>query len=235
MHYKSTRNGLSRVIIALVVLAGIAPSAAEADGKWYLRAFGVWVDPDLDFMTVNDEGDEIRADTNSTFGLGVSGEYRFSHRLGAELGVLRASPDIDLHYQFTLIPSSFTVTDDLTMTPWTLGLNIHLLPPDKRADLYVAPLFAYVQYSDLKFEVSETIEVGGVLVPLEETLDVSVDSDVAYGAALGLDVPISFSPWAISGSLEYLWTDLDISEPGGGRETMSYNMLVATLGFRYAF
>lgn len=234
MHYRSIQNSFFLTIVVLAALTLIVPSSASANGKWYLRAFGVWVDPDLDFTTASD-GDEIRADTDSTFGLGISGEYRFSHRIGAELGVFRANPDINLHYQLNVIPASFTITDDLTMTPWTLGLNIHVLPPDKRADLYVAPLFAYVQYSDLTFVISETFEVGGIPIPFEETLDVSVSSEVTYGAALGLDVPISFSPWAISGAVKYLWSDLEVTEPGGDRESMGYNSLIATLGFRYSF
>lgn len=235
MHYKSSRNSLVLAITAVALLTWIVPSAATANGKWYLRGFGVWVDPDVDFMTTNDEGDEIRADSDSAFGLGISGEYRFSHRFGAELGIFRANPDINLHYQFNVIPASFTTTDELAMTPMTLGLNIHLLPPDKRADLYMAPLFAYVQYGDLTFEIAETFEVDGIPVPFEETVEVSVSSDVAYGAALGLDVPISFSPWAISGAVKYLWTDLHLTESGGGRESLGYDTLITTLGFRYSF
>jgi len=235
MHYRSSRNIFILTITVLATLAWIVPSSASANGKWHLRAFGVWVDPELDFRTTNDDGDDIRAGTDSTFGLGISGEYRFSQRFGVELGIFRVNPNVNLHYQFNLLPLSFETSDDLAMTPIGLGLNIHLLPPDKRVDLYVAPLFAYVRYSDLSFEVSETLEVAGMPILIEDTLEVSVDNDVAYGAALGIDVPISFSPWAISGTVRYLWTDLDVTEPEGDRETMGYNTLVATLGIRYSF
>lgn len=219
-------------LIVLVLTMGLS-SPAAARGPAHLRAFALWVQPDLDFNRPGDEQD-LTADADGALGLGISGEYQFSDRLGLELGVFRASPDINLVNYVRELDLAAQASDGQAMTPVSLGLNIHLLPED-RLDFYLAPFVAYVYYGDLEFHLNETIEIGGQTVTLQDSVRVDVDNDLAYGATLGLDIPFSSQPWAVATSVRYLATGLDITDPEGDRETLDFDSWIVSLGLRYSF
>lgn len=218
------------VVIALTI--GLS-SPAAARGPAHLRAFALWVQPDLDFNRPGEEQD-LTADADGALGLGISGEYQFSDRLGLELGIFRASPDVNLVNTIKELDLTARASDGQAMTPVTLGLNIHLLPED-RLDLYISPFLAYVYYGDLEFFISETTEINGEQIVLEDSIRVDVANDLAYGATVGLDVPFSSKPWAIATSLRYLATSLDITDPDGDRETLDFDSWIISLGLRYSF
>lgn len=229
-------RGTSLLLIALsvVVLQVSTPSTTEAKSLWHLRAFGVWIEPDLDYRVPTSEDPVIFAKANGGFGLGISAEYQFSDRLGFELGVLRATPEIVLDYYLTVFDVSLTTTDDLAMTPISLGLNIHLLPKS-RLDLYLSPFLAYVRNGDLEFNINETFEVDGQILRIQDSNRVTVASDVAYGASLGLDIPFSSKPWAIATSLRYMASELNAADPEGESISPDFNSWILTAGFRYTF
>jgi len=220
------------LVIAASTLAG--PSMTEGKSLWHLRGFGVWIEPDLDYKIQTDDDTGILATANGAFGLGLSAEYQFSERLGFELGVFRASPEIILDYHLPELDLSFSVTDHLAMTPITLGLDIHLLPKS-RLDLYLAPFLGYVRNGDLEFTVNESVEIEGQVIFIQDTERVNVASDVAYGATLGLDIPFSSQPWAIATSLRYLASELDATESEGDNIRPDFNSWILTAGLRHTF
>jgi len=206
----------------------------EAKSLWHLRAFGVWIEPDLDYQVPADDDTELLATADGAFGLGISAEYQFSDRLGLELGILRASPDIVLDYYLREFDVSFSVSDGLAMTPLTLGLNIHLLP-ESRLDLYLSPFLGYIRNGDLEFTIDQSFEVDGQSITIRDTARVQVASDIGYGATLGVDIPFSSRPWAFATSLRYLATKLDATDPEGEGINPDFDSWILTAGLRYSF
>jgi hypothetical protein len=233
MHPDRTARRLLFVFIAVALTLAV-PSMTEAKSLWHLRVFGVWIEPDLDYKVPADDDTDLLATADGGFGLGISAEYQFSDRLGLELGILRASPDIVLDYYLREFDASFSVSDSLAMTPITLGLDIHLLP-ESRLDLYLSPFLGYVRNSDLEFTINQSFEVGGQIITIEDAARVQVASDVAYGATLGVDIPFSSRPWAVATSLRYLATELNATDPDGESITPDFNSWILTVGLRYTF
>ncbi len=219
--------------VTLLAFAIAVPDPAAARGPAHLRAFGLWVQPDLDFNR-SDEEQNVSADADGALGFGISGEYQFSEWLGVEIGVFRASPDVNLANEIRELDLIALASDGQLMTPVSLGLNIHFLPKD-RLDVYFSPFIAYVSYGDLEFSIRETVEIAGQEIVLEDSIRVDVANDTAYGASLGLDIPFSSRPWAIATSLRYLATSLDITEPEGDREKLDFDSWVVSVGLRYTF
>lgn len=216
-----------------IVLAIAQSSPAAARGPVHLRAFTLWIQPNLDFNRSGEEQD-LTADADGAFGLGVSAEYQFSDRVGLELGIFRASPDVNIVNTIKEIDLDARASDGQTMTPVSLGLNFHLLPKD-RLDLYIAPFMAYVYYGDLEFSFDENIEIDGEEITLRDSIRVDVANDFTYGATLGVDIPFSVRPWAIATSLRYLVTGLDLTDPDGDREQFDFDSWIVSLGLRYTF
>jgi outer membrane protein W len=230
------RNQPLAVLLGCVTVLAFAialPGPVAARGPVILRGFGLWVQPDLDFNR-SDEQQNISADADGAFGLGVSGEYQLSAWLGVEIGVFRASPDVHLANEIRELDLIALASDGQVMTPVSLGLNIHFLPKD-RLDVYLSPFVAYVYYGDLEFLVRETIAIGDQEIVLEDSIRVDVANDTAYGATVGLDIPFSSRPWAVATSLRYLATSLDITDPEGDREELDFDSWVVSLGLRYTF
>ncbi len=224
------------LLIGLACLAAalLAMPATAGDGQWHLRVQAVWVQPDLDWRMSPAPGDVVSVDADDAWGLGVSGEYQVSDLLGVELGIMRAVPDVNILLEDTLLGVSLKATDDLTMTPLSIGLNFHLTP-GQRFDLYLGPFLAYVLYSDLEWRVNETIDVGGVPIVIDETLRMSVANDLAYGAVAGVDIPVGSRGWYLSGTLKYMATELDITDPDGDSENLSLDPIIVAIGVRYSF
>lgn len=224
------------LLIGLACLASglLAMPATAGDGQWHLRAHAVWVHPDLSWYMSPVPGEVVSVDADDAWGLGVSGEYQVSDLLGVDLGVLRAVPDLEISVEDAFLGMSVSATDGMTMTPLSIGLNFHLTP-NQRFDLYLGPFLAYVLYSDLEWRVNETIEVGGVPVVIDETLRMSVANDLAYGAIAGVDIPIGYRGWYISGTLKYMATEVDITDPDGDSENLSLDPIILAIGVRYSF
>jgi outer membrane protein W len=223
------------LVIAVIALAVPGTSAAAAgNGFWYLRGFGLWLEPDLDYRTTTEEGQHVRAEAESDFGLGVSGEFQFSRRLGVELGIFRATPAIDLRFDFPDLALSATSSDELTITSATLGLNIHLTPK-QRFDVYVGPLLAYIRYSDLQFDVRANAVVDEVPIVLEDHIRLEVDYDNAIGGVIGVDAPIRWEGWSVSARVSYLATELDVTGDDGERRVLDFDPLVIGIGMSFRF
>lgn len=224
------------LLIGLACLAAglFAMPATAGDGQWHLRAHAVSVHPDLSWRMSPVPGEVVSVDADDAWGLGISGEYQVSDLLGVDLGVLRAVPDLQVGVDDAFLDLSVSATDGMTMTPLSIGLNFHLTPK-QRFDLYLGPFLAYVLYSDLEWRVNETIEVGGVPVVIDETLRMAVANDLAYGAVAGADIPIGSRGWYISGTLKYMATEVDITDPDGDSENLSLDPIIVAVGMRYSF
>jgi outer membrane protein W len=207
--------------VAFIMLSLSSSSVAVAQEGWRLRANFYWVDPDGRSTEVDENGVRVITDASSSFGFGVTAEYRFSQRLGTELGFLGASAvDFEVRQQLPAGPV-ITLIDTTTFAPYFAGLNVHLTP-GKQADVYLGALLAYVTYTDLRI----TAPPGSVRVGL--------DRDLAPGVVVGLDVPVKERGWFFNASLRYMVADLSgaIEET---RESVDFDPLIVGVGFGYRF
>jgi outer membrane protein W len=213
---------MAATLVVALALAAAPATADAADGAWQLRVRGVWVDPDFSWGEIDDDGTEFDVTADSDFGYGLGLEYRFTDRLGVELAALRAKPDMDLTIAAPW-GEDFEFSDGLSYRPITLGLNIHLTP-DAPVDVYLSPLIALVDYGDLTYYVEDDVE------------SFTVSSDFTWGATIGADVPLGDDGWSMNATVSYIDTDLEaenVSEPG--RETFSFDTLIASLGIGFRF
>lgn len=231
---RSHRNPLLLLVSLCLVVGSTTSPAAAGDGQWHLRVHAAWVHPDLTWQMSPEPGNVVRVDADDAWGLGISGEYQVSELLGVDLGIMRAVPDVNLRVEDAFLGVSIGASDGLTMTPLSLGLNFHVTPK-QRFDLYIGPYLAYVLYSDLEWRVTETIVVDGVPIVFDETVRVSVDNDLAYGAVVGADVPLGPEGWYFSGAVKYMATELEVRDPDGERENLTLDPFIVSIGVRYSF
>ena len=214
-----TLLGIEAVVLVLLTL--VASPVASAEEGWRLRTNFYWVDPDGQSTEVEPDGVRVFTDASSSFGFGVTAEYRFSRRLGTEFGFLGATAvDFEVRQQLPAGPV-ITFLDTTTFAPYFAGVNVHLTP-GKKTDVYLGALLAYVTYTDLRI----TAPPGSVQVGL--------DSDYAPGVVLGLDVPVKDRGWFFNASIRYLVADFSTSI-GGARESVDFDPLIVGVGFGYRF
>lgn len=214
-------NKARTALLAVAVLLLLVPGSARADEEtgWRLRFYLA----SLDFDVETEAGSSIGYDSTVGGGVGLNAEYRFSRRLGVDVGILGAGGfDISTRVQG---PAGGTVveTDTLGFTPLSVGLDVHLTP-DQRVDFYLSPLVAWIRYGS----VSARTGNGFTATSIE------ADDDIAPGAALGLTVPIGQKRrWSFVAHLMYLASSLDGSGAEGSRLSSDNNTTVFGLGFGY--
>ena len=191
------------------------------EAYWVLRFDLSWVDPSGSPVSFAGDGHTVWTYFDTDFGAGMRAEYRFSERLGVEVGVLGAgNVDVTSGYFDHSIGSNVEVSG---FTPLTLGLNVHLTP-DRAVDLYAGPLLALVMYSSVDDWSSHYVG----------RTNVSVDNDVGWGAILGLDVPLGSRGWMAQANLRYI--DTDMKNSGGDISLNSeFDPVIYSVGFGYRF
>ncbi len=216
------------IIVAVIALCGsIAVPASAADKGWHLRVFAAGFDPDLDVVVPAENPDEVRITADSDLGFGASLEYQFTDLLGLELGVMQASPSVELSAD---IPDygHLSLKDSMSTLVITLDLDVHLTPNSQSFDLYLGGGIANAGYSDLHY-----------VDPDGDPLDLVVSDDLTYSAKVGLDILLGKSShWRATGGLRYIWSDLEIrqaEEPNDDTATFDFNVFNFTVGVAYSF
>jgi outer membrane protein W len=217
------------VALCAVALGWTSAAIADVEKTWIVRVGALWVDTDLDFRQA-DDGASVRLTGDAGFGFSLVGEYRVNDRLGVELGAQWSENDLELQLGGDMFCGSTfcTVTASDSVRPLTLslGLDAHLTP-ERRADLYIGPMLAYVLYTDPTFSV------------LDGTLRVSIDDELAWGAVVGLDVPFGDRGWHFSSSVRYLEAEADATarddEGEAGAASLDFDPLTVAVGFGYRF
>lgn len=236
------RSAVIRGILSTVLLALVTAASSQAETGWSLRLQGVWVDPDVAFRNIDDDGDTIRAEVESDIGAGLAVEYQFSDRLGVEFGALYAAPELDIRIGAPgSLFGSLRATDDISFAPITLGLNVHLTPRSK-VDLYVGPLAAYVLYGDLSIQfefpnLPNLPSLPGIptipVFPIDPiTIDLETDDDFAFGAQVGIDVPFGDGRWAFHANVKYLETSIELIDDIGDSTDLDFDPLIIGVGAR---
>ncbi|MCP4201182.1 MAG: porin family protein [bacterium] len=221
--YKTYLFGLAAGMLVAALLALPASASAETDTGWQIRFYAAAIDmSDAPSGTNDYSGSSFDLDVGA--GVGFNAEYRFTPRLGVDLGILSgAGVDVETGTSWTGNPGWMT-SDTVTFTPLTLGLDIHLTP-DERVDFYVCPLVAMIQYGSLAVRNGPT----GV------STEWDFDEDFAVGAALGLGIPFGQNRWSFETSLTYLESSIDGSNRDGLRLGSDYDSTIFGFGFGYRF
>ena len=153
---------------------------------------------------------------NSGEGLGLSLEYRFNERIGIEGGVDFAQ--LDSTFMFDLDEAWETDSDDISMLTFLAGLNIHL-SPDAKVDFYIGPVLGFVDLGSATYHV------------LGETHSRSYEADdFAFGAQIGLDVPLGGGGWGLHFGAKYLDLSADVRD-----SEVDLNPFIGSFGFAYNF
>ena len=209
------------LLLTMILLASVPASAAEEG--WLLRFGGAWVQPDIGLE--DDESGLLRIDEDSSVGLQLSLERRFSSRLGVELGVTRA--DSEFSIESDILPGfEIRNTAEVDFFAWSAGLNVHLTP-NGPVDLYVGPLAVYTDFDDLEFTTTTgTSTVSGT---------VGGSGELAFGAQVGLDYDFGGGPWALNVAARYIDTDLELGDDADSGSELSFDPLMFNFGFGFRF
>ncbi len=215
-----TGRYVKRALIALLVLAlaPLATAAADVEPGWRLR---------LSFASMDFDSNLNGASYGIDIGAAaaVNAEYRFNRRLGLDLGAFGgAGVDVVSHRSW-IGWANVDVYDTMTVNGLTAGLDIHLTP-DSRADLYICPMVAMMQFGGLVFEVG----------PNRVATGVDFDEDLALGASLGLDLPFGDRrAWSFNAYLTHLESTLNGSARSSLRIEEDYDVNMLGLGVGYRF
>jgi len=202
----------------LLSLVSIQPAAAQQnDTGWKLKLNGIAAQP-----LVSTGGDPA-------YGVGVGVEYRASRRLGVELSASTA--EIEDEFTFGFFDDSVTIGTSLRTTPVLAQLNVHLTP-DCRADLYLGPVAGRVMYGD--FDVTVHSSIDGETETVRGS--VKTGDDWAWGAHIGVDVPVGDRGLFFTAGATWLMTEVEIEDPEeGGTFSSGLDPLIAQIGFGYRF
>jgi outer membrane protein W len=208
-------------VAAVAALAIAAALPAAAGDAWHLRVGGAYVVPDLEASWTDDEGYAYRSGSNSSTGIALGLEYRFTEAVGLELGYLTASPEVVISgetFGWAAIGS-----DDLRFGAVTAGINLHLTPRSP-VDLYLGALVATVDYSDVSFSL-----------PGGEWVDIAAADDFAYGASIGADVKLG-GGWTVNAAVTYLDSEYEATvEQFGSTKRFDFTPLVYVVRLGYRF
>ena len=178
------------LVSATLVAAGIvlAPSIAQAqedrgDYDWKLFVGPSYVSP-LSDSDVASVGNSIEASSELGYEIGI--EWKGTDRLGFEISYLDVDTDLE---------TSLGTIGDISMRPWMLSLNFHVI--DKNAfNWYVGPTLAYVGWSDLKLSNGTRYDVDG-----ESTFGVSTGFVVGLGETFGIQFGLRYLDASIDAGL----------------------------------
>ena len=222
MRTRMSPKPLAATLLAAAFLAGSAAAveaaADDATRGWVLRVGPTWIDSDRgEGVVIGYDGSAVSGREARDVGLGVAGEYRFSPRLGLEVGVLATSNGVGVQaVDGVIVRSGTSDTGSLT-----LGPDVHLTP-GRAADLYLGPFLAYTARTDVGYS-------------RDEFAGVRIRGSFGWGAVVGLDVPIGQRGWRVCASVRYIETNLEGTNGAGDRFDLDFGPTAVGVGFGYRF
>lgn len=224
---RMTRNLGSLGILIAIATGSHAAAQTRTDRGWRVELTGLST-----LSTTGSFGLE------SSGGLGLGLEYRISPRLGVELDVLYSELKDEITFGF-FGEESLTIESSLRMIPVLAGLNVHLTP-GRRADLYLGPVLGLMRYDDVEIELRGDI-LEGEAVPVQH---LKTRDGFAWGARLGVDVPIGPRGAFFTASAAYLKAEVEMDGFEGdeiddsddfGSSSFDLDPFVTQVGFGYRF
>jgi outer membrane protein W len=199
---------MKRIVLGCGLLLALAASQpAVADDITHFKLFGAYAyvsplgEEDVDFEGVQDS---LQAASEAGWEAGI--EFRFIKLLGLEVSYLNSTNDIEF---------GDATIGEVDLTPYNVALNFHIIP-STYFDLYIAPVVSFVDWGDIK---------------LEDGTSEEADSEVAYGAAIGVDISFHKN-FAFIGGVRWLSLDLSLEDADG---SAAVDPLISRVGFAFRF
>ena len=221
---KTLRNQIPIALLILFAMAAVSsfPRIADAEEmrRWQVKTSAVLVDANDPFSVDKPSGGTVYAGGTAELGVALAVEYRWSNRIGVELGAAYAkSPDVD----DTTNGNSEEIGEGPSFLPVVAGLNFHIVDSDS-IDFYVGPRVAYVAFGDFDLDIDG------------QNASFEVDDEFAWGATAGFNYRFGDSRWSLVAEATYLNVDMNVSERGASNVTStSFDPLMVNLGASYRF
>jgi len=216
--HKALRFVLALIIGAAILLAPTG-SADAGDKNWRLRVVGAVVGGDSGFMVATGDHGSIGTIVEGGAGVGVNFEYRYSPKMGFEMGAMAVAANVGVRAGYAKT-TSYAGIDLGSFVPLTFALNYHPLK-EGTFDLYMGPLLASTFYSNL--------QIGG---PWGYGVEVRSGVDFGLGATLGFDVNLGKSRWSLNSGLKYIAVS---SNGSRSRDGVGFDPLILSFGFGFRF
>ena len=192
-------------------------------GGWTFRGFLLNVNPDdngafLSRFRADGSNERSEVSLESGIGIGAGLEYHINDRVGLEAALLWA--DLDSYFFFDIDVDWADDEDSSSFFAATFGPNFHLTPNSDRVDFYIGPFIGFASLGDSTFNV------------LGETHSREFDTDVLFGAQLGLDISFG-DDWGLHLGARYmdLAVDVEYDEIEGNEIEMDLNPILLEVGF----
>lgn len=230
MEQAMMRNGALEITLAAAaaLFVAVGPAVAEdADGEdnakvtrhlnWRVRLVGAVVSGGGGFTVAVGDRHGAEVSTDGGGGVGINFEYRYSPKMGFEVGAMAVAANIGVRAGKTY-PYHGAAVELESFVPITFSVNYHPLAKTDVFDLYIGPLATATFFSNLG--VGSEWGGGGV------------ESGVNFGlgVTLGADLNLGRSRWSLNGGVKYI-----ALSDGGGDTGVSYDPLIVTFGFGFRF
>ncbi len=215
-----------RSLLVLSLAAVFSGSGARAafyvdDPRWQVSvaALQVSADPYLPGTGYDDSGAE----------LGLS--YRLSDHVG--LGLTAIDVEVEDHFGLDFFGPLFGFETRYRST-WLMARADFHLTPEHRVDLILSPMVGYQRTRGIEERV-----LFDVFGPEEFTIPFESDEDLAVGARLAIDIPLSRTPGrsSLTVGLTYLHSRIEtVSRTGSAvEETLEFDLEPTALHVGYVF
>ena len=193
-----------------------AEPAKVKQRNWRVRFTGAFASDDSGIIATSVTHAGTSVSISGGVGAGVNFEYRFTPRMGFEMGAMAVAGGVHVGVgkRYPYYGSGVEVGG---YVPLTFALNYHPIKRSEVFDLYVGPLVATTIISN--------VGVGSV---------VGVESrvDLGLGANLGFDINLGKrSRWSINSGLKYISNVTN----SGSDSRIAFDPLIWTFGFGFRF
>ena len=191
-------------------------SAKVRERNWRVRLFGA-IAGNSGGVVVTSGSPHAGVAINGGAGAGVNFEYRYSPRMGFEIGAMAVGGNVRVGVgrEYRRYGAGVEVDGYL---PVTFALNYHPLKNSEIVDLYVGPLVASTFVS--------SVGVGPGVV---------VESRVDFGLGANLGVDINFgrrSRWSFNSAFKYI---SNVTNSGDRDSRFDFDPLIFSFGFGFRF
>lgn len=185
--------------------------------RWRMRLIGTIAGNSDGFLETSSFHTHSGVSVDSGGGIGVNFEYRYSPRMGFEIGAMAVggSVNVGVGKDYRRYGSSVEVNGYL---PVTFAFNYHPIKSPEIVDFYLGPLAAFTFLS--------AVGVGpGVYI--------ESSADLGLGANLGVDINFGRkSRWSFNSGFKYI---SNVTSNGDRDSRLEFDPLLFTFGFGFKF
>jgi outer membrane protein W len=194
-----------------------APSGKARERKWRMRFVGALGGTNNGVLVTSSRHSQTGVSIDGSGGVGINFEYRYSPRMGFEIGAMAIGGTVSVGGGKVYGPYNAGVEVNGYL-PVTFAFNFHPLKDPEIVDFYLGPLAAFTFLS--------AVGVGpGVYIESY--------ADLGLGANLGVDINFGkTSRWSFNTGFKYI-SNVTSAEDRDSR--LEFDPLLFTFGFGFKF